>query len=239
MWLVLCAAEDRSALWAAERLRARGLKSIEVLTPELLTYSFRWQHRLGNTGPPSIEFTLADGRQITGGEIRGVLNRISALPAHLVESLTPADRMYAIQEWTALHVSWLSALSVPVINLPGLQGLCGAWRHPSEWMWLAGRAGLETPPYRLSTEPVPAGPPVGTVDARTVLVLDGQCIEADVPARVAEGCGRLGLLSETRLIGVHVDARTGRFLHASPQPDLSAGGESIITALADALGADV
>lgn len=238
MWLVLCSAEDRSALWAAERLRARGLAPIEVLTPELLTYCFGWQHRIGNKRPPSIEFTLADGRRISGNAIRGVLNRISALPAHVVDSLTAADRAYAIQEWTALHVSWITALAAPVINLPGLQGLCGVWRHPSEWMWLAGRAGFETLPYRLSTESAPAGRCDAPAESRTVLVLDGHCIQAGVSARVADACGRLGLLSETKLIGVQVDVRTGCFLHASPQPDLTCGGEEIITALADAFGAD-
>ena len=239
MWLVLCSAEDRSALWAAGRLRARGLTPIVVLTPELLTYTFRWHHRIGNGGPPATEFTLADGRRISSDAIRGVLNRISALPAHVAESLAPADRTYAIQEWTALHVSWLTALPAPVINLPGLQGLCGAWRHPSEWLWLAGQAGLETPPYRMSTNAVPAVRPETTAVVRTVLVLDGQCIEADVPAGVVDACGRLGVLSETKLIGVDLDARTGRFLHASPQPDLACGGEAIITAIADALGGHV
>lgn len=238
MWLLLAAIDDRPALWAATRLRARGLTPLEVLTPELLTCSFRWQHRLGNHAPPSVEFTLADGRRVTGDAIRGVVNRLSMLPPGVVASLTPADRDYALQEWTALHVSWLNALTVPVINRPGVQGLCGAWRHPSEWIWLAARAGLETPTFLMGTTSAAVeGPRPST--RRTVLVLDGHPIEADVSASVAEACGRLGLLSDTRLIGVDVDVATGRFLHASPQPDLRCGGEAMITALLDVMGGDV
>ena len=148
MWLLLCTSDDHPALWAADRLRARGLSPLVVLTPELLHFSFRWQHRLGNDDPPSVEFTLADGRVIRSAEIRGVLNRIAGLSPHLVSHLAPGDQSYALQEWTALHISWLSALQVPVLNRPVMQGLCGAWRHESEWTWLAARAGLRTAPFR-------------------------------------------------------------------------------------------
>jgi len=249
VWLLLCAREDRSALWAASRLRARGLTPLEVLTPELLTYSFRWEHRLGGGRPPSVEFTLGDGRRVSGDDIRGVINRLPALPSQVVESMKPEDREYALQEWTALHISWLNGLQVPVINRPGLQGLCGAWRHPSEWIWLAGRAGLETSMCRLGTilpassgneiDPWLSGTMWDAARRATVLVLDGHPIEADVSSDTAEACGRLGVLSDTRLIGVDVDVRTGQFLDASPLPDLRRGDEVLVTALLDAMGGDV
>jgi len=65
------------------------LSPLLVLTPELLHYSFKWSHRLGNTDHPSIEFTLADGLRVRGEEIRGVLNRMPVLPSRLVSGLPP------------------------------------------------------------------------------------------------------------------------------------------------------
>jgi len=53
VWLLLCAADDVPALWAATRLTARGLDPLVVLTPELLHYSFRWEHRLHSHGASS------------------------------------------------------------------------------------------------------------------------------------------------------------------------------------------
>ena len=147
MWLLLASSHDRAALWAAGRLKGRGIDPLVVLTPELLHYSFSWQHRVRPDGATSVAFTLADGRRIDGRRIQGVLNRMAVLPPHLLGHFTDVDRAYALQEWTALHISWLSSLPVPVLNLPAVQGLCGAWRHLSEWVWLASQAGLETEPY--------------------------------------------------------------------------------------------
>jgi hypothetical protein len=248
VWLLLCASDDRHALWAARRLEARGVRPLVVLTPELLHYALRWEHRLGSGGPPSVRVTLADGRVIEGGAIRGVLNRIALLPPHLVERSAPDDRAYALQEWTAFFTSWLSCLPVPVLNLPTAQGLCGAWRHPSEWHWLAAQAGLPVNPYRHGGDPssrpsagdrAPSG--ASRVPARTIFVVDDVAIAAapgdgEVPERILDACGRLGALSRTRSIGIDLDAVSSRFVGASPRPDLAPGGEPLVAALADALG---
>ena len=209
-----------------------------MLTPELLHYSFGWEHRLHREGGSSIAFTLADGQRIEGRAIRGVLNRIAFLPPALVEPLVPADRLYTLQEWTALHVSWLSSLRAPVLNLPVMQGLCGAWRHQSEWVWLAGQAGLETPRYAQGasapsdTHAVSQGRAV-----RTVIVVDGRVADTQLRDDLADGCARLAALARTRVLGVDLDAQTGTFLTASPRPDLRLGGDGAIDALAHALGA--
>jgi len=175
VWLLLCTSDDYPALWAANRLSARGLGPLVVLTPELLHYSFRWQHRLGNDDPPSVEFTLADGRLIRSSGVRGVLNRIPALPPHLFLHLPGEDRSYALQEWTALHTSWLAALQAPVLNLPVMQGFCGAWRHASEWTWLAARAGLDVLPFEqngsVTLTPADAGRCTAR-QTRTLFVVD-------------------------------------------------------------------
>lgn len=234
MWLVLCSSDDEPALWAACRLKSLGLDPLVVLTPELLLYSLRWEHRLRRDGAISVSFTLADGRRIDGASIRGALNRIPALSADLVSHLSVDDRAYALQEWTALYISWLSSLPVPVLNLPVMQGLGGAWRHQSEWVWLAGRAGLGTHPYvqsasELNSHPIVAQPSPGGV--RTVLVIDGEAVDPDLPARTRDACGRLAALAGTRLIGIDLERDTHRFIGASPRPDLRTGGDVLVDAL--------
>jgi hypothetical protein len=159
----------------------------------------------------------------------------------LLDHLVEADRLYAQQEWTALHMSWLASLRAPVLNLPVVQGLGGAWRHPSEWAWLAAQAGLDTGVYAQGAPaPAPAMPTTSAGGLQpivsTVIAIDGRGINAHVSEDVADACGRLGVLARTRVLGVDLDARTGRFIAASPQPDLRAGGEVLIDALAAALG---
>jgi hypothetical protein len=178
---------------------------------------------------------LADGTRIDGHEVRGVLNRLAVLSPDLVDQFANTDRVYALQEWTALHISWLAGLTVPVLNRPVMQGLCGAWRHRTEWTWLAGQAGLETYPCRFDStttaEPVPP-----LVRSRTVFVIDGQALDETLPPSVATACGELGALAETRLIGVDLDADSLRFLGASPRPNLRLGGDALVEALASTFG---
>ena len=238
MWLVLCNSNDHSALWAVTRLRARHIEPLTVLTPELLHYSFQWQHRLFRDGRSTIAFTLADGRQIEGGAIRGVLNRMCSVPIRLLQHLVEADRVYSQQEWTALHMSWLASLPVPVLNLPVIEGLCGAWRHQSEWVWLAGQAGLDAGDYvqQVASDAPPSRKAEPAVPhLRTVIAIDGRWIGEQVTDDVADACGRLGALAGTRILGVHLHPQSGTFISASPLPDLRAGGERVIDALASAL----
>ena len=240
MWLVLCAPADAAALWAYRRLQRHGLTPLELVSPEQLVCSFRWEHRLGVEGV-HVAITLADGRAIRDDRVRGVLNRLTAVPPVSFLAAAPADRLYASQEMTALFMCWLSALLPPVLNRPTSQGLSGAWRHPSEWVCLAGRAGLATIPYRQDgrTLPpdmvrlVPASP-----RTRTVFVVDGQFVGPAVPTGVAEGCRRLAELARTGLLGVELaESADGvwRFAGASPLPDLRLGGEALLEVLAAVL----
>lgn len=233
MWLLLCNAHDRSALWAAGRLRARGIEPLLVLTPELLHYSRRWEHRLDPDGSSSVAFTLADGREVNGQDVRGVLNRIPAVSSHLLAHLVETDRAYAQQEWTAFHMSWLASLRVPVLNLPVAEGLCGAWRHGSEWAWLAMRAGLDAGEY-VHASGASRQRPRDPSTLATVLAVDGRGF-GPVTDDIADACAHLGALAGTRVLGVDLERQTGAFVSASPLPELRAGGEHGLDALARAL----
>src|SRR5262245_31489441 len=105
MWLVLCRADDLSALWAWKGLKARGVEPLELVTSEGLASGLRWNHRVGRERP-STALDLADGRRIRCHDVRGVLNRIAMAPESPWSFATAADREYAFQEVHAFYASW-------------------------------------------------------------------------------------------------------------------------------------
>jgi hypothetical protein len=136
-----------SAITQCQLRKAHGIEPLEVVSPETLAQSQRWEHHVGVEGV-HITITLANRHQLCNNAIQGVLNRLVSVPYEPLLWADPVAREYASQELTAFFMSWLYALSQPVINQPTPQGLAGQWRHRSEWLWLAARAGLPTPFYR-------------------------------------------------------------------------------------------
>jgi hypothetical protein len=242
MHLVLCETSDISALWAYHGLKTRGLKPIKLVSSEMLAYSLRLVQRIG-TAQTSIELTLSDGSIISGENTGGVLNRIQMVPsAHLKAS--PADREYATQELFAFMLGWMHSLPGPVINPPAPQGLCGRWRHISEWILMAHAAGLSTPIFQMnsSNEVNPAHirgsiVPIGTT-VQTVIVLADHVFGAVAPPEVSEGCRHLAESARTPMLGVEFASgpeRDWTFTGATPLPDLIPGGEKLLDALAELL----
>lgn len=242
MWLVLCSSHDASAHWAYKGLGARGLAPLHMISAEALTYSRLWEHRLGADGA-GVSFTLPDGRVFSDKEVRGVLNRMSWVSVgHLSVS---RDHDYFSQEFAAFFMSWLYALPEPVLNRPTPQGLCGQWRHLSEWVLLASQAGLPTPLYRQSSFDrvdemkgqrtlFPAGTPT-----RQAIVLSGRVFgQPGMPDEIRANCLRFAALSGTSLIGIDFsrgDESAWAFAGATPLPDLRAGGEPLLDVLAEEL----
>ena|SRR5215510_579353 len=242
MWLVLCSKEDTSGFWAYQGLRARGLNPLELVTADLLTENAKWEHTVGTDGA-HIKITLSDGRVIDNRQVRGVLNRLTHVPLqHLAGA---PDFEYATQEYSALFMSWLNALPKPVFNGADAQGLSGAWRHVSEWVWLAAQAGLPTPCYKQTSEDqidetkelrrlLPPGTPT-----MMVFTVGDRVIASALPPSVRKGCAELARLSNTPLLGIELavapSTRTLVFAGATPMPDLHLGGEALLDALAISL----
>jgi hypothetical protein len=239
MWLVLCSRHDTAARWAYEGLQARGLAPLELVTIEDLVYGPYWEHRLGRDGVSSQNI-LSDLRTLQSREVKGALNRLTYLPPSYLSIGRPEDRDYAAQELNALLLSWLQALAPPILNPPTPQGLSGRWRHLSEWVCLAARAGLPTSTYHLNSydfalherraphEPV-----------QTVITLAGQTFGASAPNDILEGCLRLSESSDTPLLGVEfVGGESGQwtFADSTPLPDLRLGRVALLDALAGVLG---
>jgi hypothetical protein len=238
MWLVFCPTTDLSALWAYEGLRSMGLAPLELITAEALAYSRVWEHRVSTYGV-SVKIGLSDGRLVSSDSVRGVLNRLVSLPPAAVNQSVPADREYVTQEMMAFWLSWLHALRGPVLNRPTPLGLSGRWRHLSEWVMLANRAGLQTPVYRQSShDPIELG--YGRLfpwdqSVSSVIVLGENVFGPAVPDEVARCCCRLAKLCETEVLGIdfHVGPQQQWFFAgATPVPDLTVGGQALLKALA-------
>jgi hypothetical protein len=150
-----------------------------------------------------------------------------------------------MQEMTALFMSWLSAVPAPVLNRPAAQGLCGAWRHPSEWAVLASRAGLPTFPFHQSEQlDVPVGRRLSPPDSplHTAFVVAGRFVGPPLPPAIADASIALAELAGVELLGLEfaaVPASPWTFAGASPQPDLRLGGQALLDALAQAMGGDL
>ncbi len=241
MWLVICEPHDLPALYAYRGLKARGLGPVELVSPEVLSYSLSLEHRISSTAT-SVEIDLPGGRRISNQTTGGILNRTYMVPVRLWAKAEKVDRDYVSQELTALYLSWLYSLPCPVINRPTPQGLSGRWRTESEWVSLAAAAGLPTPVFRQSSSDridemkgekrlMPVRAP-----RRTVIVANGT-VFGDVSGEFGPACCNLAGLSETSLLGIDfVPARGGWvFAGATPNPDLRLGGPALIDALAEAL----
>jgi hypothetical protein len=237
VWLLLCETTDDAALWAAGELQERGLRPFEVLTSADLGPGRRWSHRVAS-GSVVAEVSVTADRLISSEQVRGVLNRLRAPPAGWVsESVSADDRDYARQELWAFFASWLAAFDGPVLNRPTPHGLSGRVRDPLEWSVLAARSGLDTAPVALDT----SGPQdrvdlPTTGPSRIVLVVGSRVVGADVPAPVAENCGRLARLAGAGLLGVSFCRDGDRpwvFCQADLLPDLR--DAEIVDALAEAL----
>jgi hypothetical protein len=243
MWLVLSEEKDGAALWAYQGLKDRGLYPLKRITPESLTLGVQWEHYLGEKGQ-HIQITLADGCQISHEMVQGVINRLVSVPFGWQGLTHQDDREYAIQELTAFYMSWLYTLPCQVLNRPAPQGLCGPWRHLSEWLYLAAQAGLPIPPYRQSSENAKVEAEwlmrlTTSVFSRfTVFVVGERVIGVPIAPQLQLGCRHLAKLSGTLLLGVDfATTATGDwvFAGATPLPDLRQGGEALLDVLFEIL----
>jgi hypothetical protein len=239
MWLMICSENDSSALWAFQGLQARGLRPFHLVTSEMLTQNAKWEHTVG-VGGAQINITLADGRVINNRQLRGVVNRMTHVPLEHLAGASDYD--YAVQEYTALFMSWLNALPDPIFNRVDTQGLSGAWRHASEWVWLATQAGLPTPEYQqTSHDQIDEGVELRrlvpeTAKTMMAIAVRDRVFGPTLPTTFRKGCAELARISKTPLLGIEFAVKPGTnslvFAGATPMPDLRLGGEPLLDALA-------
>jgi hypothetical protein len=118
--------------------------------------------------------------------------------------------------------------------------LSGAWRHISEWVWLAAQAGLPTPDYKQDshdeideTTEIRRLLPAGTSTSMAITVGE-QVFGPPLPPAISAACTKLATISKTAMLGIELAFQNSSwiFAGATPMPDLRIGGEPLLDALA-------
>lgn len=239
MRLLLHDPVDASARWLQDGLRARGVDLEAVSSAELLRAG-RWHHEVGTDGA-SVEIALADGRTIASAEVRGAVNRLTAVPP-LSGPVAGDDREYAAQELHAFWLSWLAALPGPMLNRPTPYSLFGLWLDGAQWTLRAARAGLPCGPLALGDAAQPPPQAVGdTAQAPPLapsvwlVVACGAVFGTPEAAPLAPGCTALARDVGAELLGVGLAPGPDgdlRFATATTLPDLRPAGAPLLDLLA-------
>jgi hypothetical protein len=235
-WLLVASRQDTSALWAFERLSARGRPCQVVLTEALQSSEVRWFHSVSTRGA-GVTVTLAGGRRIDSADLAAVLNRAVNAPLTLMAQMQWQDSDYARTEQSAFALSWLHALAPVVVNPPAARGLAGAWRSPAEWSGLARRTGLDCASHEADSHD-PGGVNCFPQVPQNGLVIGERAFGLAARPEIRAAAIALAKEAGTPLLGLwFTDEISPRLTMATPHPDLSLGGESGIDALEAVLSA--
>lgn len=231
MLLVLAHRGDDVADWTARALADRG-RAVERVTGAELVGARRWSLRQEG-GRTRCRAVLADGRELAGERIGGVVNRLTGLPPGAVAGFDEEDRGYAAREWTAGLLAWLDGLDAPVVNPPTAGWLAGPALHPAAWSRHAARAGL--PLARARWRPgdgIPGGPGARDGPAPAVVV-GGEVAGGGLPGTCRRGAVVLADRVGCPVLQVEfVAGEDGpRFAGATPRADLRRAGAAGIDRL--------
>ncbi|MBZ0114897.1 MAG: hypothetical protein K8J08_20720 [Thermoanaerobaculia bacterium] len=172
-FLVLCHADDRTALHVGASLRRRhGEGSVRVVSSDEVELAPRWAHRLEG-GVTTTRLQLSDGTRLDSGRLGVVFNRLLTPRAPHFQAAGREDHGYAVMELYALWLSWLEGLPCPVMNAPSVWGLGTQRRSHGEWLARAAEAGLAGTGYRFTTDARRFGVRGQTPHRRVVDVMGG------------------------------------------------------------------
>lgn len=115
-----------------------------LLTCEDLSVS-GWRYYLGSSQPSTA---VVGGREVSQGEIGGVLTRLPCVYEQELRHIVPADRSYVAAEMTSFLLSWLSGLACPVLNRPTPTCLSGPNWRSEQWIAAAAKLGIPVRPMR-------------------------------------------------------------------------------------------
>lgn len=106
---------------------------------------------------PGESHLVADGAVLALAEVDAIIVRRPAVAAEELRWLDAADRQYGAAEANAFLVSWLSAVSCPVLNRPSATCLCGPGWSQLHWRLAAERVGLRWQQVCTAAEEADAG----------------------------------------------------------------------------------
>jgi hypothetical protein len=145
-FLVVAEAGDASGGAVAAALAERyGAGRVARITAGDLVRC-RWRHGVAPDGTVHGLVGLPNGAEIDGGRVRGVLDRVLALPPlpRFARS-SPKDRDYAAAEFHALLASWLQGFGSRLVNPAGAFAALAGPRPRRAWMLDAAAHGLPVP----------------------------------------------------------------------------------------------
>ncbi len=247
MWLILTEPFDPSGAWLCDGLTARSGQLFHHCTSNDIDRDSRCE-RGGETGREWFRLHTRDGTVIDSRTVRGVVNLLLSMPPGLSKRMNPADQTAAVRNFAAPFMRWLHHCRGPVFNRPNAQGICGDIRMPAEWISAAESVGLpclasETHWSRSSwfsrPDRVEELPPLQRVLVIGETILPLSTRGASLPAHITTACSRLAVLAQAPLLGIDlVPLRGDRwcFAGAHHRPDLKAGGQPAIDAIATCLG---
>jgi len=203
---------------AARTLVARqGTDNAVLLTCEDLSVP-GWRHYVA---APGASVAVIGGREVPLEEITGVVSCLPSVSELELLHIVPADRAYVAAEMTAFLLSWLSALSCPVVNQPSPTCLSGPYWRPEQWAYFAAQAGMRVQAVQrriaFARESIPA-PQEGV----TVTVVGERCI-GQVDDTIMTWAVRLARVAEVEMLAVRFSGPEpdATFLGADPRPDLT------------------
>ena len=195
-----------------------GTDRIALLTCEDLSVP-GWRHYVAAAG---TSVAVIDGREVAVEEITGVVTCLPNVSELELLHIVPSDRAYVAAEMSAFLLSWLSALSCPVLNRPSPTCLSGPYWRPEQWARLASEVGMRVQPVhrRVALDIVCQRPPSRT--GVTVTVIGERCLGQAHTATLA-AASRLARAAGVELLTVRVSGPEpgATFLGADPWPDLT------------------
>ena len=145
MWLLLTEPLDTSADWLVVALAQRtGERVLHLTSEDLHTATITAHDTTDHDG--WLRLRTLDGRSFDSRAVRGVINRLQALPPGLASrlQLTHQDRM--VRTFASPVLRWLNECEGPVLNRPTANGLSGDYRTREDWMAMADRIGFMSAP---------------------------------------------------------------------------------------------
>lgn len=236
MILIIAEPADLGALWLRSQLARLLADPVEVVTPAQLVYAPSILHRL-TSRCSNGDLRLSDGRTLRMSAVRGMINRMGAVPTAHLHAADAAERDYAASELHAFLLGWLASFDCPVLNPPSPESLAGPSHSRMSALHFAAIGGLGCRPISITTmapQPLEQAPTQSTV---VHFVLDGQVIGPILPAAMRDAMVAFARLWGTRLVQIETVSVDGcnEFVRATSLVDFQAGGGTLVRAIARAL----
>lgn len=250
MWLILTEPCDETGAWLADGLRAFAPCPLARYTTRDIAHGARTA-RVVEGGDDWFQISVDHRATIDSRTLRGVVNRVCALPPGLAFRLQSPHREYAERNFGLPLLQLLHHFNGPVLNRPTAQGISGDFRLDFEWAALASQVGFPRATSRLmwagsrADERKPEDR--DTPDIVSVAVIGDQVVPLTreptlLPGATIASCRRLAALSRTTLLGLDllkVPSGEWQFFRANPRTNLIPGGDAVLAAIARALTSQV